>query len=128
MTRVAQKSYFSLLFFVGAAFSAGLLNGLLGTGGGMVLLFCFGLLLQEEQQKEAFAISGIAVFCFCLTSMLFYGRGGSIDFTLLPQYALPALVGGIAGALLLRRIGTGLLRKIFALLLLYSGLKMTGVL
>lgn len=128
MTGQATKPLFSLFFLALAAFLAGTLNGLLGTGGGMILLFAFAFLLRDGQAKEGFALSSIAVLSFCLVSVVFYGKGGSIDYALLPRFALPALAGGVLGAWLLRHIGTGLLRKLFALLLLWSGLKMTGVL
>ena len=35
-----------------SSFFAGMLNGLLGTGGGMVLIFVLGMLLGKEQGKE----------------------------------------------------------------------------
>ena len=111
-----------------SAFVAGMLNGLLGTGGGMILIFVLGMLLRGERGKEVFVLSSVGVLTFSAVSVLFYGKGGNIDLALLPRFALPGLLGGIAGALLLDRISLFWLRKIFAFLMLYSGLKLTGVL
>ena len=106
---------------------AGFLNGLLGTGGGMILILCLTRLLSPSRGKEVFALGSVGVFTFSLISALLYGEGGSLDFARLPAFALAGMLGGTLGALLLDRIGVFWLRKIFALLLLYSGLKLTGV-
>ena len=107
--------------------AAGLLNGLLGTGGGMILLFTLGALLPRERAKECFVISTVGVLVFSAISTLFYTRGGSISLALLPRFALPAATGGLVGAFLLNKVSVRLLRKIFAILLLYSGVKLLGV-
>lgn len=109
------------------SFLAGVLNGLLGTGGGMLLLFSLGMLLSGERGKEAFVISSVGVLTFSLVSAFFYGRGGSLDTAALPRFALPAAAGGILGAILLDKISTRWLKRLFAGLMLYSGLKLVGV-
>ena len=111
-----------------AAFFAGTLNGLLGTGGGMLLIFALSRLLSPERGREVFVISSFGVLTFSAISAALYGAGGSLDAAALPRFALPAVAGGAIGALLVDRIGVFWLRKLFALLLLYSGLKLTGVL
>lgn len=109
-----------------AALGAGLLNGLFGTGGGMVLVFALSSLLGRERGKEVFVLSSIGVLIFSITSLSLYGTGGGLHEGL-PIFALPAIAGGVLGALLFGRISTRLLRKIFAILLVYSGLKLMGV-
>ncbi len=109
------------------SFLAGVLNGLLGTGGGMILLFTLGALLSRERARECFVISTVGVLVFSAISTLFYMQGGSISLSLLPRFALPAAAGGLVGAFLLNKVSVRLLRKIFAALLLYSGVKLLGV-
>ena len=111
-----------------AALAAGLLNGFFATGGGMLLVLALSRLLGRDRTKEAFLYSSVGVLVFCLISLALYAGGGVIPDVGLAEYALPAALGGALGALLFGRIGTRLLRKIFAVLLLYSGLKMMGVL
>ncbi|MBQ8859151.1 MAG: TSUP family transporter [Clostridia bacterium] len=125
--RAIQASSTRALLLAVLSFLAGVLNGLLGTGGGMILLFTLGALLPREQAKECFVISTVGVLVFSAISTLFYTRGGSISLSLLPRFALPAAAGGLAGALLLNKVSVRLLRKIFAALLVYSGVKLLGV-
>ena len=106
----------------------GILNGLFGTGGGTVLVFALGYLLSPEHAKDAFIISSVGVLVFSAVSAVLYGSGGSYDPAILPRFALSAAAGGVAGAFLFRYIGTKWLRRIFAVLTLYAGLRMLGVL
>ena len=52
------------------AFLAGGLNGLLGTGGGMVLVFALGGLLGKGRGKEVFVLSSFGILVFSLVSSL----------------------------------------------------------
>lgn len=127
MTAKNAPPFTRAIFFALAAFFAGFLNGLLGTGGGMVLIFALSHLLAARREKEVFVLGSVGVFAFSLISCLFYGGGGNLDYERLPTLSLAGAVGGALGAFLFDRIGVFWLRKIFALLLLYSGLKLTGV-
>lgn len=120
------RDYLRTLALALAALGAGLLNGLFGTGGGMVLIFALSALLVKERGKEVFVLSSVGVLIFSITSLSVYGAEGGLH-EALPIFALPAIVGGVLGALLFGRVSTRLLRKIFAILLVYSGFKMMGV-
>ena len=111
-----------------SAFLAGGLNGLLGTGGGMVLVFVLGALLGQERGKEVFVLSSFGILVFSLVSAATYGNGGSLDTAALPRFALPAALGGVGGALLLDRMKLLWVKKLFAAILIYAGLKMVGIL
>ena len=128
MTAKTETPFTRTVFLALSSLAAGFLNGLLGTGGGMILIFSLSRLLSPSREKEVFVLGSVGVFSFSLISALFYGAGRSLDPVRLPTFAVAGVFGGIAGAFLLDRIGVFWLRKIFALLLLYSGLKLTGVL
>ena len=101
-----------------AALFAGLLNGLLGTGGGVPLYFS---LSRTEADKNAYATSSVGILLLSLQTVLLY-RGGAVSFaTVSPFLLFAAIGGGVLGAALLGRIKTRLLKLIFSLLLLFSG-------
>lgn len=115
-----------LLYILPLAFLAGMTNGVLGAGGGIVLIFLLAHLLKnrEEGAKEAFAASCVAVLAFSTVSTVSYTVKGTFVFEDAAPYLLPALIGGLAGALVLHRINTVWLKKIFAVLLVYGGIRM----
>ena len=108
------------------SFLAGVTNGMLGAGGGIILIFMLTkqLIARGSNEKYAYALSCIAVFCFSGVSAAVYAARGNLSFRAASPYLLPALVGGMAGALILRRISFSFLKKLFALLLVYGGVRM----
>jgi uncharacterized membrane protein YfcA len=93
----------------------------------MVLVFALGGLLGKGRGKEVFVLSSFGILVFSLVSSLAYGAGGHAAPEALPRFALPAAAGGILGALLLDQLKLVWVKRLFALILLYSGLKMVGV-
>ena len=92
---------------------AGAANGLFGAGGGMILV---PLLLRwvKVEEKAAFACSIAVILPLCLVSAAVYWARGALDLA----QALPYLLGG-----LFRRVPATLLRRAFALFLLYGGVR-----
>jgi uncharacterized membrane protein YfcA len=103
---------------------AGVLNALLGAGGGVVLILAIQLYYGDKKVKNSFAITNLAVMVFSLISLFSYIEGGMLHAKECLPYVFPALAGGTIGALLLGRIKTRYLKLIFASLMLYSGVKM----
>lgn len=101
--------------------AAGLVNGLLGSGGGMVAVPT--LERSGVEANRAHATSVAVMLPLSAVSAFFYLRSGS---TALAD-ALPYIPGGIAGSLLgvllLRRIRPQLLRRIFGGVAVWSGLR-----
>ena len=116
----------NLIWILPLAFLAGMTNGVLGAGGGIILVFMLAHLLKnrEDGQKEAFALSCVAVLAFSTISTISYTSKGTVAFSDAAPYLIPALIGGLTGALILRRINTVWLKKIFAVLLIYGGIRM----
>lgn len=114
-----KKRYFILL---GAGFCAGLINGLFGAGGGLVLVPFLRHVLKLEQ-KKAQATTIAVILALSLVSLTIYAS----HYAGLAASSLPYLIGGAlgapAGALLLKRLPNKLLRQLFALFLLYSGIR-----
>ena len=110
------------LWYAAVGGAAGLVNGFFGGGGGMVLV----PLLAGQcglGQRRAFATSVAVIAPLCALSAGIYYLRGSLD----PMAALPYLVGGLAGGFLggrlFRKVNMLWLRRGFALLILYGGVR-----
>ena len=99
-------------------FFAGILNGLLGAGGGTVIV----PMLEHAglPPRKAHATSIAVIVPLCVLSAALYMRNGSLS---LPT-ALPFIPAGLAGAFvasrLLPHIPENALRRIFGLFMLYA--------
>ena len=109
------------LIFAAGMTAAGLINGLLGSGGGMLAVPA--LERSGVEANRAHATSVAVMLPLSAVSAFFYLRSGGVSI----RDALPYIPGGIVGALmgvmLLRRVKPGLLRKIFGGLAVYSGMR-----
>ncbi|MBP3436278.1 MAG: TSUP family transporter [Clostridia bacterium] len=102
------------------ALGAGLLNGMLGTGGGIPLWF---VAMRRQNNRSAFATSATGVLALSLFSLLLDGKGIEETMALLtPFFLLAALAGGTLGGLWLGKIKLRVLNGIFGVLLVLSGI------
>jgi len=100
------------------SFFAGMLNGFLGTGGGVPLYF---LLSKEGGDKRAYATASVGIFLLSLQTLFLY-RSASVPLeAVTPLLPFLAVAGGALGAFLLGKVNSFTLRLIFGLLLLGSG-------
>ena len=115
---------FFLLSLAGT--SAGLANGLLGAGGGIIVTYALARLLREQNAsaRDVFANVVAAMLPMTTVSAVVYALNGNLDLKDASPFLLPAVIGGVIGALLLGRINTHWLKKIFAALVLFSGVRM----
>ena len=105
-----------------AGAAAGLVNGLFGGGGGMLLLpLLTGWCALEE--KRAFATCVAVITPVCAVSAALYLWRGAVDMAAAWPYLLGGVLGGLLAGRTLERVPTGLLRRLFALLLIYGGVK-----
>ncbi len=115
----------TFFFFLFAAASAGLCNGILGTGGGILLVFA----LQKKGAKRLrYRIAMGFTVLFSVLSVLFllYRQGTSTFFTrtVLVTFLLPSVCGGILGNLCQRKLPPRWLHRGFSLFMLTAGLLM----
>lgn len=101
---------------------AGAANGFFGAGGGLFLVPLFTGWLGMEQ-KQAFATSVAVIFPLSAVSVLIYLRSDSLPLSFSAPYLLGGSIGGLFSGLLFSRVSVPLLRKAFALLLLWGGIR-----
>ncbi len=110
------------LWFAAAGAAAGLVNGFFGGGGGMLLV----PLLAGKcglSQRRAFATSVAVILPLCAVSAAIYLTRGALDLPSALPYLAGGLIGGLLGGRLFRRLPMPWLRRAFALLILYGGVR-----
>ncbi len=108
---------------------SGFINGLLGTGGGIALIFVLGKLLKQFDGKDIFANTLNVTLILSVISALIYMKKGEISFNEdTVKYVVSAGIGGLIGAYLLEKLQTKYVRKIFAVLVIIAGANMAGIL
>ncbi len=116
-----------LWWAIAAASLAGLLNGFLGAGSGVVLMFAIAALNENKGDgaaRDNFATVIASVLPVSIVSTVIYIKSGAIDENIMGRFALPAIIGGIAGAFLTDRLDTKILRLVFAVVVFIAGVNM----
>ncbi|MBQ2805788.1 MAG: TSUP family transporter [Clostridia bacterium] len=124
MTAIQSRTRLAVLCVCGLA--AGVINGLLGAGGGIILVFALTLLCKNAlpDRRDLYASALVVTLTLTLVSTVLYIKGGNAPPADLSRFVLPAALGGLAGGLLLGRISSKTLGRIFAVLLVVSGVIM----
>ena len=110
-----------LLILLGGAIGA--VNGLFGGGGGMIVVPLLALLLKENP-KVCHATAIAIILPVSVVSALVYIFNKSIDWKLCLFVTLGVVIGGIVGAELLVKLRANWIKKLFAIVMLLSGIKL----
>ena len=102
------------------SFLAGCVNGFLGTGGGIILIYMLSF-FTKNNKKDNFAAALCVTVPMSLVALYSYARGGAVDFALGGILWLPCALGGLLGAFLVDKLRLPWLNAIFAVLVIYSG-------
>lgn len=110
---------------------AGIASGLVGIGGGIVLVPALVYFLNYSQHQAQGTSLGVLSFPVVILGFLYYYQeckknGVPIDFRVIGLLAAGFVIGGLIGSKIALRIDTVMLKKIFAVVLLYSAFKLLG--
>lgn len=125
MTSASKNSKFLLVL---GGLGAGFLNGLLGAGGGILLVWVLGRILADSTRKsselhrEVFANALATMLPISAVSAVTYALRGNLSISGASSYVFPAVFGGLFGAWLLDHLHAGTLRLIFSILMILSGI------
>ena len=104
---------------------AGFINGLLGAGGGVVLVFVLSAVLgREADGRDVYATALAVTLPVTLFSAWRYAGAGTLALDGFARFLLPAVLGGAFGGWMLDRTDVRLTKKIFAGIVILSGLSM----
>lgn len=100
---------------------AGFLSGMLGAGGGMVAV---PILKTKMSEKQAHATSVAVILPICVVSAIFYLQQEAVTVYDALPYLLWGLLGSVIGVILMKKLSGNMLRKIFALMMLWAGIRL----
>lgn len=101
--------------------ATGFFNGLLGAGGGMIAV---PILSRRLKAKEAHATCVAIILPICISSAVGYLMRGAVKIQDVAPYLLWGLPGAIAGTFLLKKLDNNIIRKIFAVFILWAGIRL----
>ncbi len=120
---LANLSRKNRVIFLGVlSICAGIVNGFLGTGGGIVLMFALSLIpsSNESSTRDRFATVIAVILPLSLISAITYGK--NVDLNTASPYILPGIFGGIIGALLLDKLSVKIVKRLFAAMVIWAGI------
>ncbi|MBE6584685.1 MAG: hypothetical protein E7649_06905 [Ruminococcaceae bacterium] len=114
------------IFLAVTAGVAGLINSLIGAGGGILLSLTLPSLAKEAfpDRRDAYINSQAAMIPGCALSCVIYSMRGMLNTVGFSLFAIPAAAGGAIGSFLLSKIKGSVIQTIFAVLVIWSGIRM----
>lgn len=124
--KISTNFKFKATMLAISATLAGTVNGFLGTGGGIVLMMALNTFAADKDTdtKDIFSTVIAVILPLSLISLYFYRE--KFDITAAADYLLPGIAGGVAGAFLLDKIKVGVLKKLFAVMVIWAGINFIG--
>lgn len=111
-----------LLALVG--FFAGTLSGLVGVGGGVIVVPCLVFFLGFSQQAAQGTSLGLLLLPVGIFAVINYYNKGYIDIKVVAIMSIAFIAGGWLGSKLALQLSQEALRKIFAVVLIYTAFRM----
>ena len=111
----------SLLIYIG--FFAGLVNGLLGSGGGTILvpsLVFFSKIIDHKAHATAIAV----ILPLTIISSIIYIKHGITSVHLILYTTLGSMTGAYIGSRLLNKLSVSFLRKLFGFIMIIAAIRM----
>lgn len=123
------------LMYAGTGLTVGVLNGLFGAGGGIAAVVLLRLCSEWRQKngcadpkvdaaRRAHATSIALIFPLSIFSAWMYISNGSVVPEDAAVYIPGGILGAVIGAVLLKIVPPGLLKKIFAVFMLYTAYRL----
>ena len=118
-----------ILVALAIGLGAGILSGLVGIGGGIVMVPALVLFLQYSQhQAQGTSLAVLTLPVVLLATIQYYTQcklqGTPIDLRIVGLLATGFVLGGFLGSRLAMTISQDQLKRIFAIILFYTALRM----
>ncbi|HPF11291.1 MAG TPA: sulfite exporter TauE/SafE family protein [Flavobacteriaceae bacterium] len=114
-----------LISLVAIGVLAGVFSGFMGVGGGVVMIPLLMLFLGYDQhQAQGMSLAVLAVPVTFVAAYTYHKSGYPIDWNYALTIAACFVVGGFIGSKLAVKIDQNLLKKIFAVVLVFAAVKL----
>jgi uncharacterized protein len=109
--------------------AAGILSGLVGVGGGIIMVPALVFFLQYTQHQAQGTSLGVLTLPVVILAFLKYyvdckNLGTPLDIKVIGLLSIAFVVGGYVGSSIALKIDQALLKKVFAVILFYTAIKM----
>lgn len=101
----------------------GLVNGLFGSGGGVISVLALERFCKIEK-KKTHATTVVVILALSVVSIFFYYKNGFEDIPLALKAAGGGIIGGILGAKLLDKMPTKWIGRVFGVVMIVSAIMM----
>ena len=105
-----------------AGLTSGFLNGLFGSGGGVVAVMFLRNITGDE--KKAHASATLMILIMSTISLFFYSMYGHVEWKTGFSFVPGGVIGAVLGTYFLKNIKTDKLKRLFGLVLAVSGMVM----
>ena len=125
----SRMDYQAVIILILIGLASCVLSGLVGVGGGIVLVPALVYFLNYNQHQAQGTSLGVLTFPVTILAFLSYYReclntGSPIELKVILIIAAGFIVGGLLGSSFAVKIEQSTLKKLFALILFYTGIKM----
>jgi len=102
-----------------AGITSGFLNGLFGSGGGVVAVMFLRNIIGDE--KKAHASATLMILIMSTVSLIFYAIYGHVEWGMGFRFVPGGIIGAVLGTKFLKNMQSGKLKRLFGLVLVISG-------
>ena len=116
----------TILVLVIIGLAAGILSGMVGVGGGIIIVPALIFFLGFTQHQAQGTSLGLLLLPVGILAVMNYYNKGFIDIKVVAIMSIAFILGGWLGSRLSLTLPGDTVKKIFAIMLFYSGIKMMG--
>ena len=123
-TKYKNMNAETVLLLITIGFTAGVMSGLVGIGGGIIIVPALVFFLGFTQQEAQGTSLGLLLLPIGILAVINYYNKGFIDVKVVGIMCLAFVFGGWAGSKIALQLSENAVKKIFAVVLLYAAFKM----
>ena len=119
-------SMYTIMLLIIIGLIAGVLSGMIGVGGGIIIVPALVFFLGFSQHQAQGTSLGLLLLPVGILAVMNYYNKGFIDIKVVVIMSIAFILGGWLGSKLSLALPGDIVKKIFGVLLFYTGIKMMG--